>query len=147
MRKFKLISYWLLAISLFINGCEKKDYSKEPYIMHWDRDMCERCKMAISERKFAAQAVDEHNNVYKFDDIGCFILWQRQERPDIKIKKIWVTDAKTGKWIDAKTAIYVKGYITPMDYGFGAFTKQTAPKNKTYYDFLQVREEIIRIGK
>ena len=111
----------LLALLALFGGCEKKDYTKEAAKMHWDRDMCERCKMAISDRKFAVQGVDERGRVYKFDDIGCLILWQEREHPEVKFKKIWITDAKSGRWIDAKRACYKEGVISPMGYGFGAY--------------------------
>ncbi|WP_281950755.1 hypothetical protein [Nitrosophilus kaiyonis] len=138
---------FLFFISLAFLGCEKKDYTKEPATMHWDRDMCERCKMAISERKFAVQAIDENGKVYKFDDIGCLILWQKKEHPEIHFKKIWITDAKSGEWIDAKEAEYTRDYITPMGYGFGAHKKGTAPKNKKIYSFDDVKKIIEKIGR
>jgi len=147
MKRFKFFLFIVLSIFIFFSGCEKKDYTKEAAKMHWDRDMCERCKMAISERKFAVQAVDEKGKVYKFDDIGCLILWQKQERPDIKFKKIWITDAKTGEWIDAKKAKYTTDAITPMGYGFAAYKSGTEPKGKEIIDFEEVKKRIIKIGR
>ncbi len=44
---FKLIS--LTFIILFLTSCQKET-SDEPHKVHWDRDMCDRCKMVISER-------------------------------------------------------------------------------------------------
>ena len=141
----------LLFVSLFLivnfNGCEKKKISTALHEVHWDRDMCERCKMAISERKFAVQAVDEKGKVYKFDDIGCLVLWQEKEHPEIKFVKVWITDAKTGEWIDAKTAKYTRDYITPMGYGFGAHKPGTEPKNKKIYSFEDVKNIIKKIGR
>jgi len=149
MRGFRLvIGYWLLVIGLlFINGCEKKDFTKEPAKLHWDRDMCERCKMAISERKYAVEGITKDNKVYKFDDIGCLILWQKLEHPEIRFTKIWITDAKTGKWIDAKTAKYSVINLTPMAYGFGAYKPGTEPKVKEIIDFEEVKRRVIKIGK
>ncbi len=143
MRGFKaLLIIGLLLVSM---GCGKKDYTKEPAAMHWDRDMCERCKMAISERKFAVQAVDRKGRVYKFDDIGCLILWQHLEHPEIKFAKIWIKDAKSGKWIDARSAKYVAGLVTPMGYGFGAY--ENPPKGKKVLSFEEVKQKIIKIGR
>lgn len=147
MKKFKLFLFSILFVLAFFSGCEKKDYTKEVPKMHWDRDMCERCKMAISERKFAVQAVDEKGKVYKFDDIGCLILWQQKERPDIKFKKIWITDAKTGEWIDAKKAKYTTDSITPMGYGFAAYSDKTLPKGKETIDFEELKKRVIKIGR
>ena len=151
MRDFRslVISHWslgfLLLLAILFIGCEKKDFTKEPAKMHWDRDMCERCKMAISERKFAVQAVDDKNRVYKFDDIGCYFLWHKLEHPEINITKIWITDVKSGKWIDAKKARYVPGYISPMGYGYGAVLPDEAPKKSL--SFKEVQKEVEKIGR
>ena len=141
------IRHWvyLLLLLLAFGGCEKKDFTKEPAKMHWDRDMCERCKMAISERKFAVQAIDDKNRVYKFDDIGCYFLWHKLEHPEINITKIWITDVKSGKWIDAKKARYVPGYISPMGYGYGAVLPDEAPKKSL--SFKEVQKEVEKIGR
>jgi len=141
--KYVGIIFYILFLMFFF-GCQKEDYSKTLPKMHWDRDLCERCKMAISERDFGVMAVDKNNKVYKFDDIGCLILWQKQEHPEIVIKKIWIRDIKSKQWIDGLNAIYLKGYKTPMDYGFAAFSKEDVPKNKKYYSFIEIKEEIIR---
>jgi len=138
---------FIFLIVFAFAGCEKKDYTKEPAVMHWDRDMCERCKMAISERKFAVQSIDEKGKVYKFDDIGCLILWQKLEHPEIKFVKVWITDAKSGEWIDAKSAKYTTDSITPMGYGFAAHKPGTKIKNKEIIDFEEVKKRVIKIGK
>ncbi len=138
MRGFK----FLLLLFLIV-GCEKKDFTKTPPKLHWDRDMCERCKMAISDRKFGVEAVGEDGKVYKFDDIGCLILWQKLEAPKVKFKKIWVKEVKTGEWIDGKEACYVKNYITPMGYGYGAKKE----KGEECKSFDEVKKEIEKVGK
>ncbi|BAF70886.1 hypothetical protein [Nitratiruptor sp. SB155-2] len=140
MKGFKVWSFLLAQLLMvglfFVTGCSKKDYTKEPPPIHWDRDLCDRCKMAISERKFAVQAVDDHQKVYRFDDIGCYVLWKRSH-PDIHIVKVWITDAKTGKWIDAKKARYVKGYTTPMDFGYGALLPSEAGDKGLSYEEME----------
>ncbi|MRI83813.1 MAG: hypothetical protein C6I00_05260 [Nitratiruptor sp.] len=110
---------WIVLAVLLV-GCERNDWTKEPATLHWDRDLCARCKMAISDRKFAVEAVDEQGRVYKFDDIGCLVLWHKQEAPNVRLVKIWIKDAKSGEWIDGRQACYQKGFHTPMAYGYGA---------------------------
>jgi hypothetical protein len=129
-------------------GCDKKEIGSLDK-MHWDRDMCERCKMAISERKYAFEIIDpKSGKAYKFDDIGCGILWLDEEKIPWKDKAImWVTDAKTGKWIDAKKALYTDDSITPMAYGFGAYTQETKPEGKELRDFNYVSKMIFKIEK
>ena len=145
-----LAFYFLLLPMFFVSfsGCEKKEIGA-PEKIHWDRDMCERCKMAVSERKFAAEIIDlKTGKVYKFDDIGCATLWLDEEKiPWKKSAIIWVTDAKTGKWIDARKARYVEGAITPMAYGISAYTEQTLPKGSISIDFEAAAQKIKEIEK
>ena len=105
--------------------------------------------MAISERKFAVQVVNpKTHKVYKFDDIGCAILWFEEEHIPWKDRaKIWITDAKTGKWIDARKAIYTDDSITPMAYGFAAYTEATLPPNHHTVRFDEVAKRVIEIEK
>ena len=115
----KLVSFIFIIISL--SSCEKK-ISTNPKEIHWDRDMCSRCAMVISDRNHAVQVINtEDGKVYVFDDIGCTILWFKEQ--DIKWEEkavIWITAIKTAKWINAKTAFYDTMNVTPMAYGFGA---------------------------
>lgn len=48
MKNFKIFLGGLFALFLMsaVGGCEKKAADGIEK-MHWDRDMCERCKMAI----------------------------------------------------------------------------------------------------
>ncbi len=140
--------FFIFVSIMSFNGCTKKD-QKEPAKMHWDRDMCERCKMAISERKYAAQIVNPKTfRHYKFDDLGCAVLWLDEEKIPWKDKAIiWVTDAKTGKWINARTAMYTDDSITPMAYGISAFTKETFPKGKKALTFDEAKKVINKIEK
>jgi len=147
----KRFSFYLLLLPFFFlsfSGCEKKPIGAAEK-MHWDRDMCERCKMAISERKFAVQIIDPKSGKnYKFDDIGCAVLWMDEEKiPWKKSAIIWITDAKTGKWIDARKAKFVEGSITPMAYGFSAYDEQTLPPKSRTMDLDEVSERIREIEK
>jgi len=146
MNVLKIIS--IAFILTIVNGCNSKPKGSVGK-MHWDRDMCERCKMAISERKYAVEAIDIKNNkTYRFDDIGCTVLWMSENKIPIDSNiKLWITDAKTGKWIDAKSAIYTDDSITPMAYGFASYTKETLPKNHHTIDFKSVEKRVFEIEK
>ncbi len=142
MKKFSFLFLTLFFLFGF-SGCEKKPIG-DVQQMHWDRDMCERCQMAISERKFAVQVIDPKTGKdYKFDDIGCAVLWLEEEKIPWKNQAIlWITDAKTGAWIDARKAQYVSGAITPMAYGFAAYSKATVPKGAKVFDYAYVAQKI-----
>jgi nitrous oxide reductase accessory protein NosL len=146
MKKFSVWLVLLLASFFLSTGCEKKPVGAVAQ-MHWDRDMCERCKMAVSDRKFAVQIIDpDSGKTYKFDDMGCAVLWMHENKIPWKDKAIiWVTDAKTGEWIDARKARYTEGAITPMAFGFAAYSQKTLPKGAKVLDFETVSRKIMEI--
>lgn len=139
-----------LALMPLLSACEKEEL-KGPKKIHWDRDMCERCKMVVSERNHAAQVLNEKTGRrYVFDDIGCVILWFKEE--NIKWKdsaKIWITDVKTGKWIDARTAFYDTVHKTPMAYGFSANAKEESitDKSSEIINFDEMSKRVLARGR
>lgn len=137
-----------LAVLFLVAACSS-DPGTGPVEVKWDRDVCARCNMVLSDRVHAAQirhiAVQGgRGRVMTFDDIGCAVLWLDQqpwrEQPGVEI---WVTDFQTGQWIDARKARYVDGHITPMQYGLGA---QKLASNGSL-DFSEARAHIYRIEK
>ena len=135
MRLFSL----LFIISIFFTSCDEKD-KKSLHKVHWDRDMCELCKMVISDRNYAVQVVNPTNGrSYMFDDIGCTILWFKEEKISWENEaKIYIANIEDGKFIDAKKAYYNIGKQTPMDYGFSAY------KTKNVLTFDEVKMKILR---
>ncbi len=145
MRLFRKLA---ILIALFvIYGCGDGRKAGEAQSIHWDRDMCERCKMVVSERKFAAEVIDPRSDkVYKFDDIGCAVLWLEEERiPWADEAVIWVTDASTGEWLNARKALYTDDSITPMAYGIAAFSDKTFPTGHKPLRYQQIVELIRKI--
>lgn len=116
-----------LSLALFVIilcACSPREETG-PGRVRWDRDVCARCAMAISDRHFAAQVrggpADKRSKLHLFDDLGCAVIWlgERPWRDDPRTE-LWVTDHRDGTWLSARSAGYVAGQITPMDYGLGA---------------------------
>jgi len=148
MKKFNLL-FLVIVLLLGLVGCEKKDPT-EMRKVHWDRDMCARCKMVVSDRHHAVQVINtENGRSYMYDDIGCVVLWFDDEKIEWALhSKIWITDIATGKWIDARTALYDTHNITPMAYGFGAHESNSTIKvGEEIIDFTEVSKRIIEIEK
>ena len=147
----RLFYLFILLFPLFtFTGCDKKQVSTQPIEVHWDRDMCARCAMVVSDRDNTTQVINPANGkVYMFDDIGCAILWFDDEKIPWKDKAvIWITDNTTGKWINAQTAFYDTNNITPMAYGFEAHkTKDSIKKGEEIIDFNEVVKRVRAIGR
>ena len=132
-------SLLILLTFLFI-GCDNKPTSDVP-TMHWDRDMCDRCVMVISDRKNSIQLRGKtKKQEHRFDDIGCMVIWIKESQIDTNKLNIWVNDVKSGEWIDAKKAFYTSGNSTPMDYGFSAY--KSKPKDKNILTFDDIYKQI-----
>ncbi len=147
MKLFKFLMSLFLVLSF--SACEKKDTSGIAKV-HWDRDMCARCVMVVSDRHNTTQARDpKTGKKYMFDDIGCLALWFVEENIAWRDSAIvWITDVNTGEWIDAKKAFYDTENITPMAYGFSAHkTKDTIREGQEIVDYNEVLRRVIKIGQ
>ena len=113
---------FLLGVVLLLLAACSKVPETGPIEVKWDRDICTRCSMALSDRNYAVEVRGgPKKQVFKFDDIGCAISWLKY-RPwgNDPSMEIWVADFRTGKWLDARAARYIGGKRTPMGYGYGA---------------------------
>ena len=146
----RLLLLFTIHFSLFtMLGCEERSKTDVKKV-HWDRDMCSRCVMVVSDRKNTTQVRDpKTGKKYMFDDIGCTVLWFKDQNISWKEQAIiWITDSQTGEWINARTAFYDTENVTPMAYGFSAHkTKKSINKGQEIIDFKELSRRIIEIGK
>ena len=110
----------LLLGALWLAGCGKPKF--EPVEIAAE-DMCAFCKMAISEKQYAAEFLNQDGAVFKFDDIGCLVnqLKTRQNRHDIAA--FFVVDYDARQWVNAERAYFVRSeeFKTPMSGRIVAF--------------------------
>ena len=109
-----------LMTSMLLAGCQKGE--AEPVEIA-PEDMCAYCKMAISEKRYAAQFVDGGGQPFKFDDIGCMINFANEKRNKYEIAAYFVMDFDDRQWVEANDAYYVTSteLKTPMDGHTAAF--------------------------
>ena len=99
----------------------------EPIEFTLNEENCSFCRMAVSQREFAAQVVTAAGAFDTFDDIGCLRDWIKEQHPP-ETAGIFVVDYEKGHWIDARTASYVlsKKLPTPMSSGLAAYQEKTS---------------------
>lgn len=90
-------------------------------IIRYGKENCERCRMAISDARFAAAWREPSGREFHFDDIGCMVLLDGDRKP-AGGTRYWVHDYATEAWLDASTASYAlsDSIRTPMSYGVAA---------------------------
>ncbi len=117
MRKWLL----LFILPLMLVGCNEPETG--PGEIHFGRDICERCGMIITDPRYAAQIREPEGKLHKFDDIGDAVTWLNAKPWAMDPKtEIWVMDNGTGtKWIEARSAHFIPGLMSPMAFGFGAY--------------------------
>ena len=129
----------ILAATLLLAACAP-GVSSGPVEVVWDRDACERCAMAISDRRFAAQVRSPGDHrPHRFDDLGCALLWiDEQDWGEEGAEEIWVRDLDGEQWLPAADAGYVRVETSPMDFGWGAVEAAKAGS----IDLGEAREQI-----
>jgi copper chaperone NosL len=144
-----ILAIFALGWMMLLGACSG-DSGSGPVEVKWDRVACERCRMVLSDRRHSAQVrVSKPNGrseVFFFDDIGCALIWLEGQPPEARKSpptEIWVNDWRDGHWIDARTASYVPGQVTPMGYGLGAQAEPT----KGGTGFARAKEHVFEVER
>ena len=110
-----------VAMAALVPACS--EVTAEPRKIKWGRDVCEHCHMVFADRRFAAQIWDAAlSRPHIYDDFGCAVLAADEagvlDRAEVRF---WVSDdADPSRWLDARTAHFRDGVVTPMGYGHSA---------------------------
>ncbi len=118
----------LIALVCACNpGCGGRDDTGPPKL-HLGSDVCDFCKMIISDQNFAAACVvrstDGRVRSAAFDDIGCLLEYQRTLADDA-IERRYVTDYDSGAWLDATEVFYIQSPDVRSPMASGLIASQT----------------------
>ncbi len=116
----------LLVMGLLLGGCTEG--RPEPVPLQLNEDMCAFCRMAISEKQFAAEFINADGEVFKFDDIGCLIHYVRMTKQRDTARAFFVNDYHRRHWLPAERAffVYAPELRTPMGSHLVAFEERRA---------------------
>ena len=106
----------MISLLLITAGCGNR--SPQPVEIE-AADMCAQCKMAISQKRYAAEMADIDGNVMKFDNIDCMIRYVSGNDLKDKAAAWFVMDSNGEKWLDARQAFLVKSASIPGPMGSG----------------------------
>lgn len=110
----------LLGCAILLAACGRAEIA--PVNIN-PEDMCSMCRMAISEKQFAAEFITQDGDVFKFDDIGCMRDYLKARADRSKIAAFFVADFNSKTWLRAESARFVKSdeFATPMGGHLAAF--------------------------
>ena len=118
-----LLALLLTTLVLFGGACASSAFDP---VELYPEDMCSRCKMAISDKRFAGEILSGDGSVRKFDDLGCMFGVLR-EGSDASLTG-FVMDFEDRGWVNMKEAYYIDSdhLKTPMGSGLIAVRDQRA---------------------
>ena len=99
-----------------------------------------QCNMLLQGVEHSVQLITKEGKTYFFDDIGCAILWCRDQKVALEGLTLWIYDTKGKRYIDAFSAYYSIIEETPMHYGFGAHET----KSDDFISFEEMRLRMLR---
>lgn len=140
MTKFKLL-ITSLYIALFISlvGCDSiKESSSNIDIKI--KQKCPQCNMKLPESNIYTCNIDNDGHIHYFDDVGCMVLWTKENNINLKNVNAKIYSKDTKKYIDAFKAFYKINEKTPMLYGFSAYEN----KNENCINFDEVIIRMLR---
>ena len=109
---------WGSIVTVMVSGCGAGGKPVDIF----PEDACSNCRMAISNHRFAAEIISDAGEVFKFDDIGCMVLF-RATHDEVKIAAMYVKDYGTKEWAVCEQAVVLETDTnTPMGSGMVAFS-------------------------
>ncbi|MBE0490985.1 MAG: hypothetical protein IBX44_01910 [Sulfurospirillum sp.] len=143
-----LIIFPIIAIALllyFVNTTNTRadqiiNKKQKPLEFKDNTLQCPQCHMYLVGKKDTAQIITADYKTHFFDDVGCAILWMRDQNIELESVKFWVFTRDTKEYINAYDAFYSLIDDTPMHYGFGAYAKNQS----NLIDFNAMRLKMLR---
>jgi copper chaperone NosL len=123
-RELQKLCLFLLLIAPWLSGCGQPKL--EPVEIAAE-DMCAFCRMAISERRYAAEFLNQDGDAFKFDDIGCLVSYLKAKQSRSDVAAYFVVDYEARQWINAEQAYFVRSeeFKTPMSGRLVAFSDRS----------------------
>lgn len=122
------------AVMLTLSSC-----STGPQPIKFNADVCDHCKMTITDPKFGGELLTKKGKIYRFDDAKCisgFLKAGTVQQEDVK--KIYLLDyANQGQLLDASTCILLKSQElkSPMGGDLAAFaSKESAAQPQKQFN-------------
>lgn len=124
----KIINIMML---IFLSiACEKG--MAKPQEPIWGKESCGRCRMILSEKRYAVQRILNSGQIIFYDDMNCALLDPTHKDEG----KLYVRPFGGDDWVAAEGARYNSGFQTPMNSAIGAM------KNGGLLNFKEVQKLI-----
>jgi copper chaperone NosL len=116
------------VVLLVFISCNTKPEPFQP-----GKDVCQFCKMGITDTRFGGEVITKKGKIYKFDDMHCMISFLKaggEAEKDIS-KKVTLNFEKPNEFIDVLSATFIISpeLKSPMGSNAAAFSAKQAAEN------------------
>jgi hypothetical protein len=103
--------------------------------------------MILSDERFASGYTGSNGEAVAYDDMGEFL--DAAGKDHSLVGKSYVHDAKSGQWISARTAVFLRipGLATPMGSGYAAFSSEEEGRGFAQGLGFQPEGAVIALGR
>jgi len=115
----------ILFAALLLASCSPK-----PEPIDYGNDICDFCKMNITDNKYAAELVTSKGKVYKYDSIECLFQFKDLEfKSDGEIHSELVNDfSNPGELIDLRKSFFLKSEVFRSPMGMNVLSVSSEEK-------------------
>ena len=112
-----MLRRWAAAGVLLAAACSAG--APRPATLDTANEACRRCRMMVSDPRFAAQIVAPGDEPVFFDDLGCLRDHLQAGGRLPAGAAVFVADHRTAEWVEAGRAVFSRqpGLATPMRSG------------------------------
>ena len=115
----------ILSVSIFV-GC-----TPTPQPINFGSDLCEHCRMMVTDAQFGSQILNKQSKSFKFDSVECMIAYDLKNTDPENVHSRWVPDfSNPDKWVDAEKAYYLHSerLRSPMGLFLSAYETEESAK-------------------
>jgi len=113
---------FIISISFLFTACGSSQPKSDEEAKK-DQHICPQCNMPLPSSNINTSKLNQNDDIVYFDDVGCMILWAKDNKIDLKNIKSKIFTSDTKKFIDPFKANFTINEKTPMLYGFSAYEK------------------------
>jgi copper chaperone NosL len=128
-KKINLVSAIVSSVMLLLFiSCNTKPEPFQP-----GKDVCQFCKMGISDTRFGGEVITKKGKIHKFDDLHCMISFLKiggEAEKEIS-QKVVINFEKPNEFVDAASATFVisTDLKSPMGSNAAGFSGKEAAEN------------------
>jgi copper chaperone NosL len=131
MKKILLFTFLFFSSTTFFTSC-----SSELQPITYGKDLCEFCRMTISDTKFGSEIMTMKGRTFKFDCIECMIRFMKANHFDANnLSRMLVSNyLNGGNFLEAQNAVYLKSQSLPSPMGEGISAYSNVEDLKHVYE-------------